>query len=42
MRGATSECAQPVEAVNFNDPKQIVIAGAKVAVKKARIAGPLA
>jgi len=32
---ATSECAQPVEAVNFNDPKQTVIAGDRAAVQKA-------
>jgi [acyl-carrier-protein] S-malonyltransferase len=32
---AAAECAEVVEAVNFNDPKQTVIAGAKAAVERA-------
>lgn len=32
---AAAEAGQPVEAVNFNDPKQTVIAGAKAAVDRA-------
>lgn len=32
---AAAETGQPVEAVNFNDPKQTVIAGTKAAVEKA-------
>lgn len=32
---AVAEVGQPVEAVNFNDPKQIVIAGTKAGVEKA-------
>jgi len=32
---AAAECGEPVEAVNFNDPKQTVIAGTKAAVDKA-------
>ncbi|MEN9452330.1 MAG: [acyl-carrier-protein] S-malonyltransferase [Pseudomonadota bacterium] len=32
---ATAETGQAVEAVNFNDPKQTVIAGTKAAVEKA-------
>jgi [acyl-carrier-protein] S-malonyltransferase len=32
---ATAACGEPVEAVNFNDPKQTVIAGTKAAVEKA-------
>jgi [acyl-carrier-protein] S-malonyltransferase len=32
---AASEVGEPVEAVNFNDPKQIVIAGTKAGVEKA-------
>jgi [acyl-carrier-protein] S-malonyltransferase len=32
---AAAQCAQPVEAVNFNDPKQTVIAGTKEAVAAA-------
>jgi [acyl-carrier-protein] S-malonyltransferase len=32
---ASQACGEPVEAVNFNDPKQIVIAGTKDAVAKA-------
>ena len=32
---AAAAAGEPVEAVNFNDPKQIVIAGTKAAVEKA-------
>lgn len=32
---AAQACGEPVEAVNFNDPKQTVIAGTKAAVEKA-------
>jgi len=32
---AAAEVGEPVEAVNFNDPKQTVIAGTKAAVEKA-------
>jgi [acyl-carrier-protein] S-malonyltransferase len=32
---AAQACGEPVEAVNFNDPKQTVIAGTKAAVDKA-------
>jgi [acyl-carrier-protein] S-malonyltransferase len=32
---AAAACGEPVEAVNFNDPKQTVIAGTKAAVDKA-------
>jgi [acyl-carrier-protein] S-malonyltransferase len=32
---AAAACGEAVEAVNFNDPKQIVIAGTKAAVEKA-------
>jgi [acyl-carrier-protein] S-malonyltransferase len=32
---AAAECGEAVEAVNFNDPKQTVIAGTKAAVDKA-------
>lgn len=32
---AAAECGEPVEAANFNDPKQTVIAGTKAAVDQA-------